>query len=135
MKSSQCEDGCSPVQYKVAFGKARGKPEFARTSDSIRSLFLTRSNIDYAGPASPTGAVECGEGSRSLMKRSVENPSYLRALQSVSEWALVPAPGGALIRSFDHEILGAVGIASNNSDADEAVAHQAIEYVGFKADI
>ena len=47
--------------------------------------------------------------------------------------ALVPVPGGVLIRK-NGAILGAVGITGDSSDNDEACAIRAIEDAGFTAD-
>jgi len=41
------------------------------------------------------------------------------AMNSFFDGALVPVPGGVLIRSKDGELLGAVGITGDISDNDE----------------
>ena len=54
-------------------------------------------------------------------------------MNSLANGSLVPVPGGVLIKS-DGQLLGAVGITSDTSDADEACAIAAIEASGFVAD-
>ena len=48
--------------------------------------------------------------------------------------ALVPVPGGVLIRATDRAIIGAVGISGDNSDNDEAAALAGIAAAGLTAD-
>lgn len=48
VKSSQCEDGCSPVQYKIAFGKARGKSEITEARSKIWSCIKSTKLIVVA---------------------------------------------------------------------------------------
>ena len=48
--------------------------------------------------------------------------------------ALVPVPGGVLIRAADRAIIGAVGISGDNSDNDEAAAIAGIAAAGLAAD-
>ena len=45
--------------------------------------------------------------------------------------ALVPVPGGVLIRSEDGELLGAVGVSGDNSDNDEKAALAGIQSAGL----
>jgi uncharacterized protein GlcG (DUF336 family) len=48
--------------------------------------------------------------------------------------ALVPVPGGVLIRDASGALLGAVGISGDTSDNDEACAVAGIAAAGLKAD-
>jgi len=56
------------------------------------------------------------------------------AMNSLCDGALVPVPGGVLIRSKDGELLGAVGITGDISDNDEICCVAGIESVGLVAD-
>ncbi|MBU3028890.1 GlcG/HbpS family heme-binding protein [Paracoccus marinaquae] len=79
------------------------------------------------------GAIALGMGSRAIFERAKEQPYFVQALNGLTGGALVPVPGGVLIRR-DGRILGAVGITGDTSDNDEACASRAIEAAGFSAD-
>ena len=48
--------------------------------------------------------------------------------------ALVPVPGGVLVRDGEGRLLGAVGISGDTSDNDEAAAVAGIEAAGLRPD-
>ena len=80
------------------------------------------------------GALALGMGSRALMKRAVDQPSFIAAMSHIVGGSLVPVPGGVLIRGADGAIIGAVGISGDTSDNDEAAALAGIAAAGLKAD-
>lgn len=80
------------------------------------------------------GAVGLGLGSRSLNARAEIQPYFLAAVGALEDTAVVPVPGGVLIRDGKGAIIGAVGISGDVSDADEAAAVAGIEAAGFIAD-
>ncbi len=80
------------------------------------------------------GAIALGMGSRALYKRSLEQPSFIQAINGLANGDLVPVPGGVLIRN-NGEIIGAVGITGDTSDNDEACAVAGIAAAGFTADV
>jgi uncharacterized protein GlcG (DUF336 family) len=78
------------------------------------------------------GALSLGMGSRALMARAEQQPYFIAAVtQSVG--ALVPVPGGVLVRDPDGALLGAVGVSGETSDNDEAAALAGIEAAGLVA--
>ena len=79
------------------------------------------------------GAIGMGTGSRALFNRAQEQPYFIQSMNSLANGSLVPVPGGVLIK-LDSQLLGAVGITGDTSDADEACAIAAIEALGFVAD-
>ncbi len=79
------------------------------------------------------GAVNMGLGSRALYKRAQEQPYFIQSMNVIAGGALVPVPGGVLIR-HKGKIIGAVGITGDSSDNDEACAVHAISAHGFTAD-
>lgn len=81
-----------------------------------------------------SGALGMGLGSRTLYKRSQEQPFFLDAVNALAGGALIPAPGGVLIRDADGILLGAVGISGDTSDNDEACAVAGIAAAGLSAD-
>jgi len=80
-----------------------------------------------------SGAARMGIGSRALFERAQAQPYFIQAVNSLSDGALVPVPGGVLIKSGG-TIIGAVGVTGDTSDNDEAVAVAAITAAGFEAD-
>ena len=79
------------------------------------------------------GAVAMGMGSRALYARAQEQPYFIQSMNALAGGALVPVPGGVLIRQSG-EIIGALGITGDTSDNDEACAVAAIEAAGLEAD-
>jgi len=80
------------------------------------------------------GAYSMGLGSRALFERAKAEPFFIQAMNSLCEGALVPVPGGVLIRSKDGALLGAVGITGDISDNDEICCVAGIEAAGLIAD-
>lgn len=80
------------------------------------------------------GAYSLGLGSRALFERAKVEPFFIQAMNSLCDGALVPVPGGVLIRSKDGQLIGAVGITGDTSDNDELCAVAGIEAVGLVAD-
>lgn len=80
------------------------------------------------------GAISLGLGSRALFERAKVEPFFIQAMNSLCDGALVPVPGGVLVRSADGQLLGAVGITGDTSDNDEICAVKGVEAAGFAAD-
>lgn len=79
------------------------------------------------------GAISLGLGSRALMARAEQQPSFIAAATSAIGGSLIPVPGGVLIQSTDGTVIGAVGISGDTSDNDEAAAVAGIEAAGLRA--
>ena len=79
------------------------------------------------------GALSLGMGSRSIMARAEQQPYFIAAVTSAVGGALVPVPGGVLVRDADGALLGAVGVTGDTSDNDEAAAVAGIEGAGLTA--
>ena len=77
------------------------------------------------------GALSLGVGSRALMARAEEQPYFVAAVTSAIGGALIPVPGGVLVRDTAGTLLGAVGISGDTSDNDEAAALAGIEEAGL----
>ena len=80
------------------------------------------------------GALSMGLGSRALHKRAEEQPYFVSAVNGLLGGALVPVPGGVLIKDGSGSVLGAVGISGDTSDNDEACALAGIAAAGLTAD-
>jgi len=76
------------------------------------------------------GAIAFGWGSRKTMGRAEDFAPFVTGV-AVAIGALVPVPGGVLIKTADGELLGAVGVSGDNSDNDEAAALAGIESAGL----
>ena len=77
------------------------------------------------------GALGLGLGSRALMVRAEQQPSFIAAANGAFGGALVPVPGGVLARTSTGELVGAVGVSGDSSDNDERAAIAGIEAVGL----
>jgi uncharacterized protein GlcG (DUF336 family) len=80
------------------------------------------------------GALSLGMGSRAIFKRATEQAFFVSAINTMAKGALVPVPGGVLIRDAGGALIGAVGISGDTSDNDEACALTGIAAAGLKAD-
>jgi len=79
------------------------------------------------------GALALGIGSRALMTRAEQQPYFVAAVTSAVGGALIPVPGGVIIRNAAGRTLGAVGVTGDTSDNDEAAAVVGIEAIGLVA--
>ncbi|SEQ84930.1 Uncharacterized conserved protein GlcG, DUF336 family [Faunimonas pinastri] len=80
------------------------------------------------------GALSLGIGSRSINKRANEQAYFVAAVSHVAGGALVPVPGGVLVKNEAGSLIGAVGISGDTSDNDEAAALAGIVAAGLKGD-
>jgi uncharacterized protein GlcG (DUF336 family) len=107
---------------------ARGVPKAFAAEDGTS---LRRYEIAH-GKAH--GALAMGIGSRTLGKRAEERPHFFAAVSHVVGGAMVPVPGGVLIRDAAGAIIGAVGASGDTSDNDEVAALAGIAATGLTAD-
>ena len=121
------ERGLKPLAVAVFDARGALKCLCAEDGTSLRRAELARGKAN--------GALALGLGSRALAKRAEEQPTFLAAVSHlVGPDALVPVPGGVLIRGGDGDVIGAVGISGDTSDNDEACAVAGIAAAGFTAD-
>lgn len=81
------------------------------------------------------GALALGMGSRAIHARAEQQPYFVAAVTHLAgPAALVPVPGGVLIRNKDGRLLGAIGISGDTSDNDEICAVAGIEAAGLVAE-
>jgi uncharacterized protein GlcG (DUF336 family) len=78
------------------------------------------------------GALALGMGSRSLMARAEQQPYFIAAVTAAIGGALVPVPGGVLVRDGD-ALVGAVGVSGDTSDNDETAAVAGVRAAGLVA--
>lgn len=80
------------------------------------------------------GALTLGMGSRAIAKRATEQAYFIAAVTHAAGGALIPVPGGVLIRDAAGVLLGAVGVSGDTSDNDEAAATAGVQAAGLTAD-
>ena len=118
--------GLKPLAVLVL--DARGALKAALVQDGSS---LSRDKVAF-GKA--YGALSLGIGSRALHKRAEEQPYFVSAVNGLLGGALIPVPGGVLVKDQAGAVLGAVGISGDTSDNDEACATAAIAATGLVAD-
>jgi uncharacterized protein GlcG (DUF336 family) len=93
--------------------KQRGALKAAAAADgcSLKGSDIARSKA--------RGALARGLGSRRLAKRAETQPHFAAVTHAVGG-ALIPVPGGVLMRDSAGMLLGAVGISGDTSDNAEA---------------
>ncbi|MEO8850792.1 MAG: heme-binding protein [Allobranchiibius sp.] len=79
------------------------------------------------------GALSLGTGSRAIMARAEQQPYFVAAVTHAVGGALLPVPGGVLVRDSAGVLLGAVGVTGDTSDNDESAAIAGIEAAGLVA--
>lgn len=80
------------------------------------------------------GALALGMGSRAIFKRAQEQAYFVDAVGRLTDGAMVPVPGGVLVKTADGTLIGAVGVSGDTSDNDEIAAIAGIEAAGLVAD-
>lgn len=80
------------------------------------------------------GALAMGQPSRVLFKRAKDNPAFFNALSDLCNGAMVPNPGGVLIRDAAGKIIGAVGASGDTGDNDEIAVVAGIRAAGLTPD-
>lgn len=121
------ERGLKPLAVVVY--DARGALKCVEVEDGTS---LRRAEI-ACGKAN--GALALGLGSRAIHARAEAQPYFVAAVSHITgPAALVPVPGGVLIRSGEGRLLGAIGISGDTSDNDEICAVAGIEAAGLVAE-
>ncbi len=77
------------------------------------------------------GALALGMGSRALMARAEQQPYFIAAATAAVGGALVPVPGGLLLKDSGGRTMGAVGVSGDSSDNDEAAAAAGLTALGL----
>lgn len=104
--------------HLVAFGRQDGSS-------------LLREQIARAKAA---GALNMGVGSRALAHRADSHPHFFNALITLAGGAVVPVPGGVLVRNAGGAVIGAVGVSGHLPDADEECAIRGVKAASLTAD-
>ncbi len=81
------------------------------------------------------GAVMLGMAGKAQMARAEQQAYFMAAVNGVYGGAVVPVPGGVLVRDKKGAVIGAVGVTGDTSDNDAEAAEFAIEAVGLTAEL
>ena len=77
------------------------------------------------------GSVMLGMAGKAQMARAESQAYFMAAVNGVYGGAVVPVPGGVLVRDKRGEVVGAVGVTGDTSDNDALAALAGIEAAGF----
>ena len=80
------------------------------------------------------GSVMLGMAGTAQMARAEAQGYFMAAVNGVYGGAVVPVPGGVLVRDRKGAVIGAVGVTGDTSDNDAEAAVTAIEAVGLTAE-
>ena len=81
------------------------------------------------------GAVMLGMAGTAQMARAEAQAYFIAAANGAFGGALIPVPGGVLLRDARGAVVGAVGVTGDTSDNDAAAAKAGIEAAGLVAEI
>lgn len=74
------------------------------------------------------GSIALGMNSRKFAEMALERPTFVTALDTMTQGKVVPSAGGVLIKDGD-DIIGAVGVSGDLPDIDEQCAIAGIEKI------
>lgn len=77
------------------------------------------------------GAVMLGMAGRAQMARAEQQAYFMAAVNGVYGGAVVPVPGGLLLRDDAGVVIGALGVTGDTSDNDVKAALAGIEAAGL----
>jgi uncharacterized protein GlcG (DUF336 family) len=72
------------------------------------------------------GSIALGMNSRKYAEMAQDRPTFVTALDTMTEGKIVPSAGGVLIKDGD-EVIGAVGVSGDLPDLDEECAMAGID--------
>jgi uncharacterized protein GlcG (DUF336 family) len=81
------------------------------------------------------GAVMLGMAGTAQMARAEQQAYFMAAVNGVYGGAVVPVPGGVLVRDKSGKIIGAVGVTGDTSDNDAIAAMAGIEAAGLMGEV
>lgn len=120
------DQNMKPLAISILDARGALKAFLAEDGTSLNRADIARGKAN--------GALALGMGSRSLFKRAQDQPYFISAAAGAIGGALIPVPGGVLIRSEAGALLGAVGVSGDTSDNDEASAMAGIAAAGLVSD-
>lgn len=80
------------------------------------------------------GCLGTGHGGAVGARHATKDPAFFAALAAISEGRIASSRGGALIRTEQGALLGAIGVSGDRPENDETAAIAGVEKVGLIAD-
>lgn len=80
------------------------------------------------------GSIMLGMAGRAQMARAESQAYFMAAVNGVYGGAVIPVPGGVLIRDKKGNVIGAVGVTGDTSDNDAAAAEAGIAAAGYASE-
>ena len=80
------------------------------------------------------GSVMLGMAGKAQMARAEAQGYFMAAVNGAYGGAVVPVPGGLLVRDGEGHVVGAVGVTGDTSDADAEAGTAGIEAAGYVAE-
>ncbi len=125
----------------LAAGRERGyKPLTVAVCDAGGHLVVLERE-DGSGIIRPqiatgkaTSALGMGLDTRDIAGIAEQIPHFVAAVGALEGVALIPVPGGVLIRDDDGTVIGAVGVSGDTSDKDEECIRAALAAAGIAGD-
>ncbi|UWQ20341.1 heme-binding protein [Jannaschia sp. W003] len=77
------------------------------------------------------GAVMLGMAGQAQMARAEAQAYFMTAANGAFGGAVIPVPGGILVRDAKGNVIGAVGVTGDSSDNDQAAGMAGIEAAGL----
>lgn len=81
------------------------------------------------------GAVMLGMAGQAQMARAEAQAYFMNAVNGAFGGAVIPVPGGVLVRDRKGVVIGSVGVTGDTSDNDEIAAVAGIDAVGLTAEV
>lgn len=81
------------------------------------------------------GSIMLGMAGTAQMARAEAQAYFMAAVNGVYRGAVVPVPGGVLLRDAGGAVIGAVGVTGDTSDHDAEAAQAGIAAAGLVAEI
>ncbi|MEP5761437.1 MAG: heme-binding protein [Litoreibacter sp.] len=81
------------------------------------------------------GAVMLGMPGSAQMARAEQQPYFMAAVNGALGGAVIPVPGGVLIRDKRGAVIGAVGVTGDTSDNDAIAAISGVEAANLIGEI
>jgi uncharacterized protein GlcG (DUF336 family) len=78
------------------------------------------------------GVIMLGMAGQAQMARAEQQAYFMAAVNGVFGGAVVPVPGGVLVRDKKGKVIGAVGVTGDTSDNDEIAALAGVAAAGFE---
>ena len=126
------------IEATLAHGKAKGLKPLSVVVLDTGGHVKAFEREDGAAPGrfpiahgKAYGSVMLGMAGRAQMARAEAQAYFMAAVNGAYGGAVVPVPGGLLVRDAEGAVMGAVGVTGDTSDADAEAGLAGIEAAGL----